>query len=159
MSSYNLVFLPLMLVAGCAESQPFAFGYCPKKLPDGQPAIDVRIANVGSDAPVTDDIKVFGTADQWFGMALIDVLVAGQSATSTVGNFAAWEVTIPHEVLVTLVDADGRARLDVLATDLCGNTSKDDCWSTGEPATASTPTCLVVRVAEAADEAPTDTSG
>jgi hypothetical protein len=136
MTTRPLVFVALALSA--CEEDPFEFGYCPHR----ENPIDVRIANVGGDEPVTDDIIVYGTARHAAGMALIDVIVAGQPATSTSGNFSAWQVTIPYEVLVALAGPDGLARLDVAATDVCGDAYYGECALDA----TSTEQCLVVRV-------------
>jgi hypothetical protein len=137
MTTRPLVFVALALSA-CEVENPFEFGYCPRR----ENAIDVRIANVGGDEPVTDDLVVYGTARHASGMALLDVYVAGQAATSTSGNFSAWQVTIPYDVLVAVADPDGLARLEVAATDICGDAFYGACALDA----ASTEECLVVQV-------------
>ncbi len=85
--------------------------------------ISAGVVEGPTEVPVTGPLKVRGTVSA--DIYVETLRVAGELAKSTSGNFAEWEVTLSEEVLNAKRGEDGRAHIELSATDVCGNRRRE----------------------------------
>lgn len=107
----------LLAILGCSSTLPEL--QCDGATVTGQVSVGP------TDALVSSDLTVSGTATHALGLAIRSVTVGETAATATTQNFATWQAVLPIGGLIALADdADGdgvgELTLQAEATEVCG---------------------------------------
>lgn len=112
--------LVMFLLLGCTGAEPHYPQLC------GDTGT-VSATHLLGEPEVTSDLEVAGVASSGVDVALTHVSVGGVLATAVDGDLRTWTAELEYELLALYADAEGVARVPIIARDLCGNEQGNLC--------------------------------